>query len=261
MPRFDLRFGLSAPISGIGGGGLGEGPAQGLHKRCAVFKNANRLEFANRPDPRAPHGLRRRGQDRRETLTDPDAPIIRHDLTLVLRRRDLARRQSHAFTLEPGPALRAELGAMLGLEKLRKFRFAGRLNPLGRADWELVADLGATVVQACVVTLDPVTTRIDETVERRFLRDLPEPEGEEVETPEDEDAEPLGAAIDIGAIATEALMLALPHFPRADGAGLGAAGALETAPPGERPLNETTRRPFAELAALRAKLGGGDGTG
>ncbi len=200
------------------------------------------------------------GQKPEETLTDPDAPILRHDLTLVFRHRDLTRRRIHEFALEPEAALRADLAEMLGLEKLRKFRFAGRLRPLGRTDWELVADLGATVVQACVVSLDPVTTRIDETVERRFLRDLPEPEGEEVETPEDEDAEPLGAAIDIGAIATESLMLALPHFPRADGVALGADGALESAPPGQAPLEDTGRRPFAELAALRTKLGGGDGT-
>lgn len=220
-----------------------------------MFKNANRPKIANRPGTVCPAGPKPE-----ETLTDPDAPILRHDLTLVFRHRDLARRQTHAFALEPEAALRADLAEMLGLEKLRKFRFAGRLRPLGRADWELVADLGATVVQACVVSLDPVTTRIDETVERRFLRDLPEPEGEEVETPEDEDAEPLGAAIDIGAIATEALMLALPHFPRAEGAGLGAEGALETAPPGQAPLEDTGPRPFAELAALRTKLGGGDGT-
>ncbi|NYS24968.1 DUF177 domain-containing protein [Rhodobacteraceae bacterium 2376] len=187
---------------------------------------------------------------------DPKSPAARSDLTLVLRRNDLASRAHLRFELVPDASTRQKIAAALGLQKLRKLRFAGELRPLGRKDWELVADLGATVVQDCVVSLAPVPARIDERVERRFLADFVEPEGDDIETPEDEDAEALGAVIDVGAVAIEALTLALPPFPRAEGAALGEDGALRAAPDGQVPLQDADLRPFAALAGLRKKMDG-----
>ena len=81
-------------------------------------------------------------------------------------------------------------------------------NPApGRPRLAAGGGLGATVTQACVVTLAPVITRIEETVTRRYLADMPEPEGEEVEMPEDDSAEPLPVIIDPGAVMIEALAL------------------------------------------------------
>ena len=59
---------------------------------------------------------------------------------------------------------------------LRKLRFAGRLTAEGRARLAAGGDAGPTVVQPCVVTAEPVTTRLDEPVTRRYLADMPEPE-------------------------------------------------------------------------------------
>ena len=186
----------------------------------------------------------------------PKSPTPRSDLALVLRRNDLAPRATVTFDLVPGPATRHEIAEALGLMKLRKLRFSGVLRPLGRKDWELVADLGASVVQECVVSLDPVATRIDERVERRFMTDYAEPEGEDIETPEDENAEALGSVIDVGAVAIEALALALPPFPRARDASLGDDGALRAAPDGQAPLADADLRPFAALAGLRKRMDG-----
>jgi hypothetical protein len=89
------------------------------------------------------------------------------------------------------------------------------------------------VVQPCVVTLAPVTTRIEEKVERRFRADLPEPApGAEVEMPEDDALEPLPETLDLGRVLIEALALAVPEYPRADGASLGEAVFTE---PGAEP--------------------------
>jgi uncharacterized metal-binding protein YceD (DUF177 family) len=80
------------------------------------------------------------------------------------------------------------------------------------------------VVQPCVVTLEPVTTRIEEPVERRFRAELPEPlPGAEVEMPEDDALEPLPETLDLGRVMTEALALAVPEYPRAGRRELGAA--------------------------------------
>jgi uncharacterized metal-binding protein YceD (DUF177 family) len=114
-------------------------------------------------------------------------------------------------------------------------------------------DLGATVVQPCGVTLEPVTTRIEEPVLRRFLPGLPDPVAGEAELPEDVDAEPLGATIDPAAVMAEALALALPAFPRAPGAELGEA--VFTAP-GTAPMRAEDAKPLAGLAALRDRLKG-----
>lgn len=160
--------------------------------------------------------------------------------------------------LQPDAAARAQIAAVLGLEGLRKFRFTATLKPFGKSDWELSGTLGATVIQPCAVTLEPVTTRIDEAVLRRFLADMPLPEGPEVEMPEDDTLEPLGTEIDISALAIEALSLALPAFPRAPEARThgkdGDAPIYESRPPGAAPITLDRVKPFASLAGLRDKL-------
>jgi len=173
----------------------------------------------------------------------------------VIRVAELTRGQSRQITAEPGAEARAAVAEALGIDAVKKLRFEGQLAPLGKRDWELTGTLGATVVQACVVTLAPVTTRIDAPVSRRFLADWEEPSGDEVEMPEDVDAEPLGAEIDIGAMMVEALALALPDFPRAEGVELDEAVFAE---PGTQAMTDEDAKPFAGLAALRNKLAGED---
>lgn len=182
------------------------------------------------------------------------------DAPLRFRVADLSARRETAFDLRPDAAGLARLAADLGVDALRKLRFAGRLIPDGRRDWRLEAMLGATVVQPCVVTLAPVTTRIDEAVVRRYLADAAPliPEGDEIEMPEDDTVEPLPPVIDIDQVMQEALTLALPMYPRAAGAELGTLSAM---PPGAAPLDVAEVHPFAGLAALRQADAGADATG
>lgn len=179
-------------------------------------------------------------------------------LSLPLRVAGLAARKPTRFDLVPGPEDLAALAAELGISGVRKLRFRGELRPAGRTDWLLEAELGATVVQPCVTTLAPVTTRIAEPVTRRYIAGWEPPAGEEVEMPQDDSAEALPEVIDPGAVMVEALTLALPLYPRA--ASAGAETAVAAAPPGAAPLDDTARRPFAGLADLLArKDDGGDG--
>lgn len=160
--------------------------------------------------------------------------------TLPLRVADLNARGVYRFHLRPAAPARAELARELDLLGLRKLDFRGTLTPEGRSDWRLDAVLGATAVQACVVSAEPVTTRVDIPVLRRFLRDMPVPSEPEAEIPEDDSLEPLGPIIDPGAVMAEALALALPDYPRAPNA------SLPEAPDDEPPPNL-----FAVLAALK----------
>lgn len=177
-----------------------------------------------------------------------------HPPSHVIRVADLNPGSGRSFEIEPDADWRAAITAELDLTGLRKLRFTGRIVAEGKADWRLEGHLGATVVQDCVVTLEPVTTRIEEEVVRRYLTDLPEPEAGEVEMPEDDSIEPLPREIDLGVVMIEALSLALPPFPRKPDAELGEVVVTE---PGAKPLRDADLKPFAGLASLRDKLGGG----
>lgn len=158
--------------------------------------------------------------------------------------------------LEPDAAARAAIAAELDILGIKKLRFSGSLLPEGKTDWRLEADIGATVVQACVATLEPVTTRIDAPVLRRYLAEVPDlPEGDEIETPEHDEVEPLPAVLDLHAVMVEALALNLPLYPRADGVEVVAETYAE---PGVAPLEDEDTKPFAGLAALKAKMEGGE---
>ena len=83
--------------------------------------------------------------------------------------RRLAADQTVSFKLEPDAPAREEIAQQLELLGLRKVRFEGTIRPAGKRDWQLDAKLGATVVQTCVVTLNPVSTRIDDPITRLYL--------------------------------------------------------------------------------------------
>lgn len=171
----------------------------------------------------------------------------------ALRVADLQQTAPTPFEIRPeGEALKA-LAAELGVNALRKLRFAGALRALGKRDWILEATLGATVVQDCVVTLDPVTTRIDQKVVRRYLAGFDEPQDAEVEMPEDDTTEALGSHIDPYEVMIESLSLAIPAYPRKEGEALGQA--VFTAP-GVQPLRDEDTKPFAALSALKDQLKG-----
>lgn len=164
---------------------------------------------------------------------------------------ELSQSKPTLFSLRPDTEQMREIAERLELSGLRKLSFAGALQASGSADWRLTATLGATVVQPCAVTLEPVTTRIDVPVERLFQRDYVETDLPEAEMPEDDTIEPLGPWIDVEATMIEALDLALPMYPRAEGAELGEA---VFAAPGTAPMRDEDARPFAGLADLRRDM-------
>ena len=116
--------------------------------------------------------------------------------------------------------------------------------------------LGATVEQSCVVTLEPVVTRIDQPVSRAaFVAQMAADLEEETEMPEDDSQEQLEAEIDLVRVMTEALALALPDYPRRDDASL---ENTAFSAPGVTPLTDEDTKPFAGLAQLKDKLEKGE---
>ncbi|AQS48667.1 hypothetical protein B6V73_07865 [Thioclava sp. JM3] len=192
-----------------------------------------------------------------QTPVDPDLPAAPETIwSEPMRLADLPSRKPTRFDIEAkGERLQAiaDWADIRGVEALR---LKGELAPKGRSDWELRATLEARVVQDCVITLAPVTTDIREEVVRRYLADMEMPTSEEVEMPEDDTAEPLPATVNLGVVALEAMELALPLYPRAEGAELEGAQVTE---PGAEPLSDEQMKPFANLRDLLAKGESGKG--
>src|SRR5216683_201548 len=137
--------------------------------------------------------------------------------------------------------------------------FSARVTVDRRIGGQIVVEgrLRGRIVQACVLSLDPVTQDLDDTFRVVFKRDLAEerdPEsGEAVLSAQADAPEPLqGNLLDIGEIVAEQLSLAADPYPRRPGVKL--EDVLPKPRQGGRPgRNEQRRHPFAGLAALRDK--------
>ncbi len=117
--------------------------------------------------------------------------------------------------------------------------------------------LRGKVIQACILTLDPVTQELDDTFRIVFQQDMAEerdPEsGEALLSAQADAPEPLvGNMLDVGEIVAEQLSLAADPYPRRPGVKL--EDVLPKPRHSGRPArNEQRRHPFAGLAALRDK--------
>jgi len=79
----------------------------------------------------------------------------------------------------------------------------------------------ARVVQECVVTLDPVESRIEQTIDERFTPVEVSHERVILASQEEDFEEPIaGDRLDLGEIVAQCLSLALDPYPRKEGAAL-----------------------------------------
>jgi hypothetical protein len=137
--------------------------------------------------------------------------------------------------------------------------FSARATVDRRIGGQIVVEgrLRGKIVQACVLTLDPVTQELDDAFRLVFKKDLADerdPEsGEAVLSAHADSPEPLsGNLLDVGEIVAEQLSLMADPYPRRPGAKLEDVlprprGGARKGPPEQR------RHPFAGLAALRDK--------
>lgn len=145
-------------------------------------------------------------------------------------------------------AVRAELRALAGLRELRRLSAVFDLERRG-AGVLVKGQVRARIGQTCVVTLEPVESDLEESVDLVFAPQLAESTQAKAidrRTGQEEPPEPLvGGKLDLGAIATEFLLLGIDPYPRKAGAELGPIRA-----------DDGSARPFAALEALKKRLGG-----
>ena len=162
---------------------------------------------------------------------------------------DVAEDGAH-FDLIADEEIRAAVARVAGLRELPRLRADFEVKRLGDDALQVTGRVSATVEQACVVTLEPVANEVEEEVALLFAPPkaaaVPaaiERDGDEFVAPDADvdEVEPLvGGQVDLGAIATEFLILGLDPYPRKPGA------VFE--PP---PEAEPEPGPFAALAALK----------
>jgi len=150
------------------------------------------------------------------------------------------------------PAERAALARRFGTPSVDQFRVTATLRAVPGGAM-LTGTVAARLTQQCVVTMEPVETRLEEPLDRRFAP-ANQIESEGAFDPEAEDPpDPLTDEIDVGEIAAETAALAIDPYPRAAGAKVERNSAT---PPGSAPLDDDAVKPFASLADLKKRLEG-----
>ncbi len=132
-----------------------------------------------------------------------------------------------------------------GVSKVTRFEAQLRLKRLATTRFSYEADLIADIVQACVVTLEPVESHLERHIERELhlAPRLPEAVGELTLSAGDDDVPEIITSLhyDLAGPLLEEFLLAIDPYPRKEGAAF-------VPPPGAESLPEN---PFAVLKALK----------
>ena len=150
------------------------------------------------------------------------------------------------FDLAADAETRAAVARMAGLRDLPRFEASFDVSRHGRAGLHVAGRVSATAGQTCVVTLEPLANEVTEDIDLLFepppaVSEEAAAEADSPDQSQDDEAEPLlDGKIDLGALATEFLILGLDPYPRKPGAIF--------QPPAEAGPDEG---PFAALGALK----------
>lgn len=150
------------------------------------------------------------------------------------------------FSLDADAPTRAAVAALVGVRELTALHAEFEVTPSRGGGLRVTGAVSALVQQTCVVTLEAMSTEIDEPVDLTFSR----PAGcagriaDGGEPTEDVD-ELVNGGVDLGALAVEFLVLSIDPYPRKPG--------VIFTPPAPEAADE---HPFAALADLKRKRDG-----
>ena len=174
-------------------------------------------------------------------MPEPKAPDTVAPWHIPVALEDVAETGQH-FDLVAEAPVRAAIAKIAGLRDLPRFEASFDVTRRG-GGLHVVGSISATVGQNCVVTLEPLANEVEETIDLVFEppQQLPEGKNEGQQHGLKWDApEPLfGGVVDLGALATEFLVLGLDPYPRKP-------GAVFEPPPDAKP----DQGPFAALGRL-----------
>jgi hypothetical protein len=153
--------------------------------------------------------------------------------------------------LDADAAVRQAMADIAGLREVLSAHASLDVTPKGGGRFHVAGNVRARVGQTCVVTLDPIENEIDEPIDLIFAPPEQIPElsdlvddaaADNAETPDP--PEPIvNGTIDLGRLATDALLLGIDPYPRKPNA----VFEHEVIPP------DPEDHPFAALKALKAQ--------
>jgi uncharacterized metal-binding protein YceD (DUF177 family) len=157
--------------------------------------------------------------------------------------------EGRSFELVPDEETRKRLAEAADVISVPALKMLVEVRPVGKDAAEVVGKLDGVVRQACVVSLDEFDNQISENIAVDFAV-APESEAETDDEEEIEDLpDPIvDGKIDLGALGTEFLILAVDPYPRKPGVEFSAPAAKEEAPP------EPKRSPFEGLSGLKERI-------
>ena len=148
------------------------------------------------------------------------------------------------FDLMADEPTRAATAELAGLRALPELTASFDVARYGRNGLHVTGTVAATVGQVCVVTLEPMEERLEEPIDVIFSPQQNVPRAADnldLEITAEDAPEPLiDGIVDLGALATEFLILGIDPYPRKPDA--------EFEP---RAIGDDTGHPFAALAALK----------
>ena len=153
--------------------------------------------------------------------------------------------------LEADAAVRSAISVVGDLREVLSAHASFDVMPKAGGRFHVTGNVRARVGQTCVVTLDPIENDIDEPIDLIFappeqipeLAALVDDEAEHPEVTADPPEPIINGIIDLGRLATDALLLAIDPYPRKPGA------VFEHEVTGPDPEDH----PFAALKALKIK--------
>jgi cytochrome b pre-mRNA-processing protein 3 len=155
------------------------------------------------------------------------------------------------FDLIADAPVRAAVAKAVALRELPRFEASFDVTRRSSGGLHVTGSISATVDQNCVVTLEPLTNEVEESIDLIFEppelvpKTAAQPEGQR-RSVDWNDPEPLiGGGVDLGALAIEFLILGLDPYPRKPGA------VFETT----QDVN-TDQGPFAALGRLAKRQEG-----
>jgi hypothetical protein len=146
--------------------------------------------------------------------------------------------------LEADEPTRRAVAKAAGVNEIAWLKARFDLARRGRNGLHVVGTVCALVGQLCVVSLEPILNEVDEPIDLVFGPETPVPtpaRSLDIAVDAADPPEPLvNGMVDLGAIATEFLILGIDPYPRKAGAAFVA-----------RPDKETAGKAFAALAAFK----------
>lgn len=156
--------------------------------------------------------------------------------------------EGRTFELIPDEATRKQLANAASVVSVPALKMLLEVRPVGSDGAEVVGKLEGVVRQRCVVSLE----EFDNPIAENFSVDFASNAQSEASNDDEEEIEDLpdpivDGKIDLGALATEFLILSVDPYPRKPGVEFAAPPAEEAAP-------EPKRSPFEQLSGLKDRI-------